>query len=253
MRFLFRLIPLLLGLVTILAFAGISFGFAPLRFLVPGFFLVLAYGLFELFSRRVRERDFWSALVLLGIFTGTGIAFFLFLETAWAKILTVFLTAGLVTFTTEQLYRWFYVTARVPSYALGVSVSLLELFTVFLLASDFVGLRIFLRAPLWILVPGFIALIILIALFGRWARGLEKRKAVEIGLIGLLFGELFWAVLFLPSSFEVAGALIALAWYVIIGLLRVFESGLAVRRTAGRYAAVGAVLLIIIVFTARWT
>ena len=101
-------------------------------------------------------------------------------------------------------------------------------------------------------MPGFVILIMLLVASGGWAQGKNNRPKSETFLLGLLFGELFWVILYLPSSFQVGGALIALAWYIVIGLLSVLESGLRVRRTIGRYALVGAVLFIIIILTARW-
>ncbi len=252
MRFLFRLIPSLLGVATLVAFVLIAIDPVKFVYISSVFFIVMIYGIFELFSRRVRGKDFAGAVTTLILFTASGIGFFLFIEDTASRFLTAFVVALLVTFFAEQLYRWFYNTAQVPSYALGVSVSLLRIFTIFFLSADLIGLRIFIGLPIWSLVPGFVILIMLLVASGGWAQGKNNRPKSETFLLGLLFGELFWVILYLPSSFQVGGALIALAWYIVIGLLSVLESGLRVRRTIGRYALVGAVLFIIIILTARW-
>lgn len=252
MRFLFRLIPPLLGIITIGAFVALEFSPRALLIIGIAYVVVTAYGYFELFARRVRERDFWYAF-LLTIFVGCGgMAFYIALEAMAGKVVVAIITAVLVGIFAEQLYRWFYAPTRMPSYTLDVTSSLMELCAVFFLAADFIGLRIFLRAPLWILVPLFVIITGTLYAIARWIKGETRALLVPALLVGLLFGEMLWALLFLPSSFMVGGALLAIVWYVAGGILRITEAGLSLRRTLPRYMMVGVILATGVILSARW-
>ncbi len=252
MRFLFRLIPLVLGLVTLGTFAFALI--APRLVLWSGAIglILVAYGFFELFGRRVRGRDFWCTLPLALILFASSFGFFLLLEGWLAGTLVAILTGVLMTMFAEYLYRWFYEMKHLPSYALGVMTSFLEVFLIFFVASDLIGLRIFLRVPVGVLVAGFAVLAFLIYTLARAPRGASRSVLGPALMMGLLCGEFFWALLFLPTSFMVGGALLAILWYVVTGIVRVEESGLAIRRPVRRYALLAGVLSVLIVASARW-
>lgn len=254
MRFLFRLIPPLLGILTIACFGvlEIKTGLRTILIIVIAYTILIAYGYFELFARRVRERDFWYAF-LLTIFVGLGgMAFYIALEAMVGKVAVAVVTSVLVGIFAEQLYRWFYAPARMPSYTLDVTSSLMELCAVFFLAADFIGLRIFLRAPLAILVPLFVIITGTLYAIARWIKGETRALLAPALLVGVLFSELLWAILFLPSSFMVGGALLAIVWYVTGGVLRITEAGLSLRRTLPRYMMVGVILAVGVILSARW-
>lgn len=252
MRFLFRLIPTLIGLLSAGVF--IATYFAPELFwwwmalLAVG----LAYALFELLGRRLRDRDFWSATLLLELFTAGGLGFLLYLDSLLMRIVVSVLVAVLAGLFTEYLYRWFYTTDRLPSYALEVMIALMELFTVFFITADVIGFRIFLRLPTWALAVSYGALMAVVYAAARFARS-PFRVAVRPGaLCGLLAAELFWSILFLPTGFMVGGALGALSWYIMTGLVRVQETGLPLGAPVRRYAFLGGALFLLILGTARW-
>lgn len=252
MRFLFRLIPFLLGIFTLLFFVAI--GIAPDNIPVLGgiMLLIVAYGLFELLGRRIRERDFWGSFVLLALFLISGVVFFILLEGWFESVAVALVVSAFVTLFTEQLYRWFYSTDRVPSHSLHVIISILELFLVFFISADLFGVRIFLHQPMWALSLIFVLVAFLLYPFARWARGSVKPLLIPALLLAIFFGQLFYALLLLPTGFMVGGAVVAIVWYVIVGLLRIVELGLPLRTTVRRYSFFAGILLSIIAITARW-
>lgn len=252
MRFLFRLIPLLAGLFTLAAFAGLEWLGERLWLAALVYIVLISYSYFELLARRLRERDLWYALAAVLFVSLSGMGFFLGLESVVGKVVVAIFVAVIVTLFSEQLYRWFYAPVRIPSYALAVTNGLVEIFTVFFLASDLIGLRIFLRLPLWILTPVFMVAIALQFLIARWLRGETRKLMVPAALIGLLFGQIMLALLYLPSSFMVGGALVAIVWYVVAGILRIIDVGLAPQRLVPRYLALGGLLIVMVAATARW-
>lgn len=251
MRFLFRLIPALVGLVILVMFGLIVWQPARLGFIFGGALLLIAYGLYELLGRRLRESDFWWSFGLAVFFLASGVGFFLYLESWIGQLMTALMIAALLFLFVEQLYRWFY-SMKIPSYTLGVMVALVELCTVFFLASDFIGFRIFMRAPVWLLTLVFFVTTAMLYLIARSVRGGGRAHLLPAILIGLVFAELFWAVLFLPTSFLVGGAMIAIVWYTIAGLMRMVELGMNLRASAPRYVGLASFLLVVVALFARW-
>lgn len=251
MRFLFRLIPLLLGFVVLALFGMIMWQPTQVSAFTIGALLLVGYGLYELLVRRIREVDFWWSFGLTIFFILSSVGFFLYLEGWITRILTAVVVAALFSLFVEQVYRWFY-AMKVPAYTLGVMISILEVCTVFFLAADFIGFRIFLHVPVWLLALVFFVAITMLYLIARSLQGHGRAHVVPAIMIGMVFTELFWAVLFLPTSFLVGGAMIAIVWYTIAGLLRMVELGISLRVSAPRYLTLASILFIIVAFSARW-
>jgi hypothetical protein len=252
MRFLFRLIPVAAGLITLVPFAWLATTAHGWQLVMAGTAVFLWYALFELFGRRVREPDIWWATALTLFLVVSSIGFFLLVEGWIPRIVQALITAGIVAVFFEQLYRWFY-AMKVPSYALGVMIALVEVVTMFFLAADVVGLRIFVGVPAWLLTLGFMVAAIVLFLIARSAQGKRPVPVLAALLLGVLFGELLWAVLVLPTGFMVGGAIIAIVWYTVAGLFRMADWGIGLGTSAPRYLTLAALLLLLVAFSARWT
>lgn len=252
MRFLFRLIPTLLGVTTLLPFLWLGVyedGWLPVLALVA---LAVWYGLFELFGRRVREVDIWWSFGLLFFFIASALELFLLVETWFIRAGIAVLVAVLVFLVTEQFYRWFY-AHRAPSYTLGVMISLLEVCTMFFVGSDLIGIHILLGTPIWIVTLVGMTTTVLLFLIARIVRGRVLQSVIPALMVGVFMGELIGALFLLPTSFLVSGAVVAIAWYVIDGLFRVVDLGLSFRAPAIRYLTLGSILFVLVMATARWT
>lgn len=252
MRFLFRLIPILLALAALVPFVWMSVsraGWLPMFAVVTVF---VWYGLFELFGRRIRESDIWWSFGLLFFFIGSAVGLFLLVERFFMRAGIAIIVALLVFLVTEQFYRWFY-AQRVPSYTLGVMISLLEVCTMFFVGADLLGVRTLLAAPIWIVTLLGMTIVVLLFLIGRAPRGTVLQSVIPALMIGVFMGELLGALFLLPTSFLVSGALLAVVWYVIDGLSRVVDLGLPLRAPALRYLTLGGALFVLVMATARWT
>lgn len=253
MRFLFRLIPIILAILSVVT--------AAIIFIVPAlavwatllFLIVAAYGIFEMLGRRIRQTDYWCAGTLLVLFLAGSFGFLFYLDGWILRALVIATAAWFVFFYCEQLYRWFYEAGRMPSYTLSVTISIIELLTVFFLTADLLGLRIFLHAPLWLVLAVWPILATAMSTINRFTSGAIRPHLANGILFGLLFGELFAGILYLPTGYAVGGAFMAIGWYVATGLLRISELNLSLRGPAKRYALVSGFLLIIVSLAARWS
>lgn len=252
MRFLFRLIPILLALVALVPFVWMGTS----AYEWTAMFVVVAalvwYGLFELFGRRISEADIWWSFGLLFFFIASAAVLFLLAERFFLRVGIAVIVALLVFLVTEQFYRWFY-AHRSPSYTLGVMISLLEVCTMFFVGADLAGVRILLAAPVWMVTLVGMTTVALLFLIARAPRGAALPSVIPALMVGVFMGELLGALFLLPTSFLVSGAVVAIVWYVIDGLSRVVDLGLPLRGPAFRYLALGGTLFILVMTTARWT
>lgn len=252
MRFLFRLIPILLGIAALTPFVWMATSERGWLIMFATVAVLVWYGLFELFGRRIREADIWWSFGLLFFFIASAVGLFLLVERSFMRAGIAIIVALLVFLVTEQFYRWFY-ARRAPSYTLGVMVSLLEVCTMFFVGADLIGMRLLLAAPVWLVTLVGMTTVALLFLIGRVASGAALQAVIPALMIGVFMGELLGALFLLPTSFLVGGAVVAIAWYVIDGLSRVADLGLSLRGPALRYLVLGSALFVIVMTTARWT
>lgn len=123
----------------------------------------------------------------------------------------------------------------------------------FFVGADLLGARILLAVPIWIVTLLGMTTVVLLFLIGRAPRGAALQSVIPALMIGVFMGELLGALVLLPTSFLVSGAVTAIAWYIIDGLFRVVDLGLPLRAPAIRYLTLGSVLFVLVMITARWT
>lgn len=254
MRFLFRLIPFVIGLVTLILFLLIGGFPTQIGRIVFVAMIIIAWLLWELFGRSFVSSDFWGSIALLLAFVAGAIGLFLLVEGTMARTLLAIGVATLSTLLIEYLYRWFYGERGVPSTSLVVMTRLVELATVFAVSATAFGLRIFLRIPILPLLGlSFGLFVAILTLVGQWHRGTVKKQWMPALVCGLLGGELMVAISYLPTAFLVGAGFVTVPWYVGTGMLRMAQTGTWSHRACLRYLVLGACTIVLIALTARWT
>lgn len=126
-------------------------------------------------------------------------------------------------------------------------------FTVFFSVASIYGLETYLNLPLGLLV--------LIALFGfatafslaLWASGgYSVRGAIATLVAVLLIAELAWALSFLPLRYQVTGFIVAVNYYLLLGLTgkQVFDK--LDKRDIRLFITLALAFLLLVLATARW-
>jgi hypothetical protein len=68
----------------------------------------------------------------------------------------------------------------------------------------------------------------------------------------LILVELFWSISFLPFNYNITGLILAVCYYVIIGLVKNHLLGKLDAAKVKMYLILGGVSLFLIMLTARW-
>lgn len=120
-------------------------------------------------------------------------------------------------------------------------------------ATTLYGLMVYVSAPTWRLMLALLVLVLLITYQTFWSgRLLSKEAAAYLLVLGLVLVELGWAISSLSVSFYVLGLVLAICYYVAVGLTRFHLKGTLSARSVKLYLGYGLLSIAIALLTANW-
>ncbi|OGL83255.1 hypothetical protein A3B32_02055 [Candidatus Uhrbacteria bacterium RIFCSPLOWO2_01_FULL_53_9] len=248
-----RTLPVLIGLLTFVGIFLISWWQAHIWILLALTVLVVVLGL-GMLSGWGADLERWGVIAITpALFVSAAVAFMLFVQDTWLLVVIATTTAIFIALFLEHVFRFIFAPGLYQPYALEHTSIVLHIASVYFFTTMFYGLNMFLHVPIWILALIFFVLAMAYVYETLWVSKIPAATAVTVSLLGAwLLVQLFVAVSFLPTSFFVDAALISVAFYVLLGVLRARLlqrlSELAMRR----YAYGGGALAALILFTAKW-
>jgi hypothetical protein len=248
-----RLLPLLIPFLVLLLFE--VFFFIPRMIYVC---LVLANLLiFFAVNQFIRAGDIvrsWWNFFILPAFFATSLAVYsiLFASKLVVQILFV-INFIFLYFYLRIIYSYLVQPVSYRDSALENISSLGNFLTFFFVSSVIYGLQSFLNMPTWLLM----AVLVIISAFVMhqifWSNKIElKDTFIYILVCCLILVELAWSISFLPLNFNVAGLILAICYYIIIGIIKHHLLGQLDRRKVKLYLIFGLCGILIIMLTARW-
>lgn len=256
-----RLIPVVLSLIV-----GINFS---LMYWFPNFyiyFLVInavltILGTLTLIHRSYHEHKknkhitfilFYILNPLLFI-TSTSL-FVLFLNNFILYFAIVLISMLFLFMYLESNFLYLYYPAKYKLHSRENIAEYMGVSTLFFMLSSFMGLIIFLKAPIWILSILTALVVGALFMYTLWINKIEHySQYIILGISTLIITELFYVLNVLPLSFYVNALLITLVYYLISTYnLLYFHDELETKKVR----KVGLIILsiiIIILLTARWT
>jgi hypothetical protein len=254
MKFINKIIPALTS-VAIFVLFEVLLKYPKSIYLVVilvSFLIILS--IFQLTGRvLLKNSNFLNlAATPLFLFFG-GLLFLVFLENVLLRHFVVFLFSVLIFAVLQSITLKFNFRPKYQPHSLENIVNHINSLSVFLIASGFLSLLIFLAIPLWILVFSFSVFIILITIQLLWfSESSIKAAWPYLFVITVLMIEIFWVVSFLPTSIYVGGMILTLTYYLLSGITKNFLLGIRGAKVVKRYLTVTIISLIIILSTAKW-
>lgn len=124
---------------------------------------------------------------------------------------------------------------------------------VYFIASSVYGFTNFLNLSVWLLMIFFLIFILLVIYQVLWANSILSSTGLFYMLLaGLILTELAWAVSFLPLSFYVLGLMIAVFYYILIGIIKFHLLNKLNYDIIKSYLTFGFLSILIVLLTARW-
>ncbi|MFH1523149.1 MAG: hypothetical protein ABIE43_05035 [Patescibacteria group bacterium] len=124
---------------------------------------------------------------------------------------------------------------------------------IFFLSSFTFGLQSFLNIPIWILITIILPIIALVIYNVMWINKINfKIGFIYILVSCLILTEISWSLSFLPLNYNISGLVLAICYYVIVGLIRYYLRGDLNKRIVKFYLSFGLISISLILLTARW-
>ncbi|MFH0853261.1 MAG: hypothetical protein V1853_02545 [bacterium] len=248
-----RLAPYLLTIFSLVGLTIIQF--QPQRlFVVGGILLFLVIGFFYLGSgQKIIQQYFWVMLVPPLWLILSSISLIIIAESEIFRWMLAVFTPFVLGFYLKQIYIYNYNPEQYQPYALeNLSVSI-NIFVVFLAASSLFGLKLFLGLNLSVIWVIFFVVSLTLAYQTFWVHKLKLQQMIWwlIAVVALLM-QLFVSMGFLPVQYIVSGLMVAIAFYLLIGLSRLVIRQAFRRRLVAQQIILSSVLTLIILITARW-
>lgn len=216
--------------------------------------LVLALGaVFYVIIGKVTIIDGIFFVLLPVALLGTAMFLVVFFSDALLTQAVVITCALVYTWYIENVFVYFYRPERYQPYSLENIGAYSNLLISFFFFSALFAAHIFLNLPLILLLPIGALFAAMLAAHIMWSAKVPLRRAwLIIGVQTMIIGELLIGILLLPTTFLVAGLLLAIPYYTMMNLHRHAERGTLEPRTIFRYSAIGVATFIITVAVAPW-
>ncbi|MFH1315728.1 MAG: hypothetical protein ABIH67_05040 [Candidatus Uhrbacteria bacterium] len=200
-----------------------------------------------------RNFRFWALLGTPILFAAASFGVFLFFENLAEKIILAAVVVFGVFLFTEYIFAYLHTPAAYRTYSLEHLSLVLQILTVFFVASFAYGLILFLQISSLVLLPFFFALIFFLTYSMFWVSKISHQRSIWYALAGsVMISELFVATSYLPIGFYTSAALIAISIYVFLGLSRIHVLEKLTNPIVFRYLALGSIMLILLLSSAQW-
>ncbi|MDD5071574.1 MAG: hypothetical protein PHQ42_02440 [Patescibacteria group bacterium] len=126
-------------------------------------------------------------------------------------------------------------------------------FMVFFSASAVYGFQSFLNIPVWLLMACLLVVIFLAVYQIMWANKIKIKTAIAFILIsGVILFEVGWAMSFLPLRHDITGLILAIYYYILIGLSLAYLAGSLSGKVVKNHLIFGFLGTLLVLLTARW-
>lgn len=199
------------------------------------------------------SKKWWNFLILPALFT-TGLAAYsvLFANNFIVQLLFI-LNSVFLYFYLKIIYYYLIRTKSYKNLSLENISSYGNFLAFFFISSVVYGLQSFLNMPVWSLAIVMAVVAALMIYQTIWANRVEEKNALVYILVGsLILVELAWAMSFLPLNFNASGLILAICYYILIGLVRHHLLGDLKKREIKLYLLLGIGSILLILLTARW-
>ena len=253
MKFFNRTIPVLVPIIIFAIIEQIFQAPKQIYWLLPLSFAVLVVAVWQLVGRQLFRQQFWRFIIAPSLLLFSGLMFLSFLEGKLLRQIFLFGLAILLWSFLEVLFIRLHASNRYQTHSLeNISIDL-NLIILFLTASGFFSLMIFLGVDWWFLLPALVIIVALLTVELVWSGETNRQVGVlYILVITLITAEIFWSVSFLPTSVYVNGLIVTLGYYLMTGLARNWLLGVRQLKALKRYLLISALCFIIIIVTAKW-
>lgn len=248
-----RLTPFAIGIVTTAGLALTSLYPLTALWALP---LMLAIDFFlitRLSDYRFKDKDFWGLIATPISFILAATLLFVLADDGSVRMMIAIMTGFLSYFYHEHLFRFTHLPAAYQAYGLQNTSGVMSILTVFYLMAGAYASLSFIRLPLAALSVFLFIAVFGVTLSAFWMSKVPHDRARLYALgSAVVFTEIFVAGSYLSTPYMTNGALIAVLYYMYVGLARAHVLAKLSRLVIRRYVGIGVIMFVALILTARW-
>jgi len=270
-----RFLPLIVPLLTLVLLEIFFFNPKMIYVVLVLVNLLIFFAVWQFSKASDISKDRWSrfSLMILPCMMSTSVAVYIILLSNKLVVqLLLILNIVLLYLYLRYIYYYLIRPAAYTAFSIENISSYGNFFTFFLVATTVYGMQAFLSIQTWLLMIIMLMASGLIVYQVMWANKIDlgKPRALEMlrggqgiskvrgkGIIYILIScliifELSWSISFLPLNHHIAGLIVAICYYMLIGLVRHFLLEKLDKKIIRLYLGFGLTSLFIVLITARW-
>lgn len=248
-----RLLPLLAPLLILLFFE--VFYFSPKMIYVALVISdLLVFFLLSQFTKASSVSKKWWDFLIIPVFFLTSLAAYSAVSSSRFFVQLLFIFNSIFLYLYFRVIYYFLLLPAKYKKSMIENISSYGNFLIFFFVSSSIyGLQSLLNFSVWPLMVIIVTVSILIVYQTMKIDNINVKLApIFIFVISLLLVELAWAISFLPLNFNVSGLILAICYYMLIGLTRHHLIGRLEKRTVKLYLLFGFGSIILALLTSRW-
>lgn len=201
-----------------------------------------------------RKKESWLNYSILPIVFFTGLTVFSTMVSSSLLVqLLIIINTIFLYFYFRTIYYYLVKTKLYQPNSLQNISSYGNFLAFYFIASSVYGLQVFMGISIWILMIFTLGAIAIITYQVLWVNKVDLEPgAVYILIICLALTEIAWAASFLTLSFYILGLILAVSYYILIGLVRFYLLGRLSKSLVKIYLIFGLSSIIIVLLTAKW-
>jgi hypothetical protein len=198
-------------------------------------------------GKKIWGKEFWYFSILPILFSGSVAAYSLLITNHFFIHLLLLLNFSFSFYYLKNIYQ-----GKQGDFLENIS-SYGNFLIVFFSFSVIYGLKTFLNIPVWIsiLVVAMVMILMICQIF--WAnKVISRTNTVFIFIACLVLTQLAWVLYFLPFNYNALGLILAICYYMLIGLIKLCLSEKLTTRNIKLYLISGLSGIFLILLTAKW-
>lgn len=253
-RFLPLIVPL--SLLCLLEF----FYFEPAFVYVVFIFIVGIYFFaFKQLCQGSKTKEKWYNVFLLPFnITSSVMAISMMIPITgfWGKFVIqsiIIFNVVLVYYYFRFIYYYLYNINKHQDHLIVNSASYGNFIAFYFIATAIYGLNLFLNVSIWILMLLMITMLSFIIYQVMWANQIDFKKGLlYLVIIIMALVEVAWSISFLTLSFYIQGLILAVCYYILIGIVRFYLTDSLNKKLVKMYLSFGFLSILAVLLTARW-
>ena len=248
-----RLLPIIIPLF-ILCNSEVFFYFPKMIYVIAVLNTLIYFFVIRQFIRASKRKESWVNFLILPVLFLIGSMFFSsMVSNKWLVQLLFVINAGFAYLYFRTVYCFLIDVKKYHADRLENISSYGNFLGFYFIASAIYGLQTFLNINTWILMIVLLLAILIIIYQVFWANRIDvNARLFYMLIISLVLVEMAWAASFMTLSFYILGLVLAVCYYMIIGLTRFYLLNTLTRSIIKSYLIFGFSSILLVLLTSNW-